>query len=67
MRSHNDNVPESVGLTWKEGKNETNTGWGVATSGTMIFNGISGEGVDPFYPAVYGKVKNAYEAVEKID
>jgi hypothetical protein len=29
---------------------------GVATSGVMIYNGISGEGVDPFYPAAYGDV-----------
>ena len=28
-----------------------NTAWGVAVSGVMIYNGISGEGQDPFYPA----------------
>jgi len=27
-----------------------NTGWGVAVTGVMIFNGISGEGEDPFFP-----------------
>lgn len=27
-----------------------NTGWGIAVSGGQIFNGISAEGEDPFYP-----------------
>jgi len=43
------------------------TGWGVAVSGVMIFNGISGEGVDPFYPSVYGRVTDPDTAVEKVD
>ena len=45
------------------------TTWGVATSGIMMFNGISGEGGDPFYPNVYGKVTedNIANAVEKTD
>jgi len=41
--------------------------WGVATSGVLMFNGISGEGVDAFYPAKYGKVFFADLAVEKTD
>lgn len=44
-----------------------NTGWGVATSGVMIFNGISGEGGDPFYPARYGRVTVPANAVEAVD
>lgn len=28
-----------------------NTGWGVAVSGVMIYNGISGDRQDPYYPA----------------
>ena len=26
-----------------------------------MFNGLSPEGVDPFYPAIYGDVTNAFE------
>ena len=45
------------------------TGWGVATSGVALFNGISAEGVDPFYPNIYGKVTadNLANAVERVD
>jgi len=41
--------------------------WGVATTGVMIFNGISGEGVDAFYPSKYGKVIFADFAEEMTD
>lgn len=41
--------------------------WGVATSGTLIANGISGEGTDPFFPAIYGKTTNVADATEKVD
>jgi hypothetical protein len=44
-----------------------NTGWGVAVSGVMIFNAISGEGVDPFYPAKYGRITDPSAVVEKVD
>lgn len=43
------------------------TGWGIAITGVMLFNAISGEGVDPFYPAVYGKVKDPSSVVERVD
>ena len=33
-----------------------NTAWGFATTGMMFFSGLSIEGVDPFYPAVYADV-----------
>jgi hypothetical protein len=33
----------------------------------MMFNGISGDGVDPFYPAVYGKVTDPDSMKEKVD
>jgi hypothetical protein len=32
-----------------------------------MFNGISAEGVDPFYPAVYGNVKDTSSVTEKVD
>ena len=41
--------------------------WGVATSGVLIANGISAEGTDPFYPAIYGKVKDLADAIEQVD
>lgn len=44
-----------------------NTAWGVSITGVPIFNGISGEGVDPFYPAQYGKVLVRSWAVEEVD
>ena len=39
-----------------------NTGWGIAYSGVQIFNGISAEGEDPFYP---GDPSVAIERVDK--
>jgi len=67
-RSNDKNIP--VGSEYKKnGQDSLNTAWGVATSGVLMFNGISGEGSDPFYPAIYGKVNasnigNAYERVD---
>ena len=45
--------------------------WGIATSGVIIANGLSGELADPFYPAVWkgGRCKEATlsDCVEKVD
>jgi hypothetical protein len=45
--------------------------WGVATSGVLIANGLSAEGADPFYPAIYSgnesKLKTVADGVEKVD
>jgi len=66
MRSRSTNIPDVS--EWKRtGQNEMNTGWGVSVSGVMIFNGISGEGGDPFYPSRYGRVTNPASAVEAVD
>lgn len=43
------------------------TAWGVATTGVVYFNGISGEDVDPIVPASYGKCTNADDCVERSD
>ena len=64
MRSQDQNIPSGSGFINK-GTTTMNTGWGVAVSGVMIFNGISGEGVDPFYPVVYGSNSNV--EAEKLD
>ena len=55
MRSKDDKIPRNVEYV-KYGRENINTAWGVAVTGVMLFNGISGEGVDPFYPAKYGRV-----------
>jgi len=60
------NIPSSASYVLNAGTAQ-NTAWGVATTGVMFFNGISGEGVDAFYPAKYGKVFFADLAVEKVD
>lgn len=58
------NIPTDSEFT-NTGTN-SNTAWGVATSGILIYNGLSGEIVDPFYPAVYGQCTdgNCYERVD---
>lgn len=43
------------------------TGWGVATSGVLYYNGISGEDVDPIVPAAYGKTSDPEDGVEMSD
>ena len=43
------------------------TGWGVATSGVLYYNGISGEDVDPIVPAAYGKTSDPEDGVEMAD
>ena len=67
MRSQDQNIPSSAGFENKSSSYSMNTGWGVATSGVMMFNGIAGSGVDPFYPAAYGRVTDPSSAVENVD
>ena len=66
-RSADENIPKASGF--KLNGDKMMTSWGIATSGVNMFNGISGEGADPFYPRVYGKVTedNIANAVEKTD
>ena len=65
-KSDDRNIPDSVGYR-RIGKDSMRTAWGIAVSGVQIFTAISGEGVDPFYPAAYGKVTNPDEVVERVD
>ena len=53
MRSKSSLLDSSIGYSNKASGREQYTSWGIATSGVSIFNGISGEGVDPFYPVEY--------------
>lgn len=55
MRSKDDNIPSECNYK-KKGGDTMNTAWGFATTGMMFFSGLSAEGVDPFYPAVYADV-----------
>lgn len=66
MRSTDEAVPEEVGLNFIEAESQrlTATSWGVAVSGTLLFNGISGEGADPFYPTTYNGADTTAERVD---
>lgn len=64
MRSRDDHIPAACDYTYS-GSGDINTAWGLASTGTLLFNGISGEGVDPFYPAAYnGKCSTPSDCVE---
>lgn len=67
-RSDNANIPKASDFKVNAGS-KMMTSWGVATSGIQMFNGLSAEGSDPFYPRVYGKVTedNIANAVERTD
>lgn len=71
MRSLNANIPSSCDFSMVSGSNAMGTGWGIAVSGAQIYNGMSAEGVDPFYPIVYDNGNNVDEAsqltAEKVD
>lgn len=54
MRSRDDHVPAACDYKYLgDTSNPIHTSWGIASTGTLLFNGLSGEGVDPFYPAAY--------------
>lgn len=50
MRSSDDNIPEEVDYVEHE-RGIGGTAWGIATNGVRIYNGLSGEIVDPFSPS----------------
>jgi hypothetical protein len=66
-RSADANIP--TGSAFKNNGDKMETSWGIATSGVNMFNGLSAEGSDPFYPRVYGKITedNLANAVERMD
>ena len=66
MRSQDTSIPSEAEYTNTSGEN-INTAWGMSTSGMMIYNGISGEDTDPFYPAAYGKCTTPADCVEEVD
>ena len=50
MRSRDDNVPDEVNYE-NITDEKWDTSWGVSVNGIPMYNGLSGEIVDPFYPA----------------
>lgn len=60
------NIPSSANFVVNTGSDK-GTAYGVATTGVLIFSAISGEGVDPFYPAAYGSVTDPDSVVEAVD
>lgn len=67
MRSTDTNIPAENKYVLAAGSDKINTAWGVSTTGILLFNAISGDGVDPFYPAKYGSVSDPSKVVEKVD
>lgn len=61
-----DLVPSSAGYTKLDGKKQ-DTAFGVANTGVLMFSALSGENVDPFYPAAYGHVTDPDAVIEKVD
>ena len=66
QRSADSRIPAYT-MYERKGTTMINTAWGVATSGVLLMNGISAEGVDPYYPAVYGSVKDPDSVKERTD
>lgn len=64
--SKDTSIPSYVNYV-KNAGGAQNTAFGVAITGVLIFNSISGEGVDPFYPAAYGSVTDPDSVIEKVD
>lgn len=66
LRSSDSNIPGESNYVKNSGAS-TNTAWGVATSGLLMFSSASAEGVDPFYPTAYGEVTDPDSVVEMVD
>lgn len=66
MRSQDQNIPASANYS-RLGNTTLDTSWGVTLSGIQMFNGISGEGTDPFYPTEYGRCTDRTQCVEGVD
>ena len=63
--SSNDKVPSEA--SFEELSTADDVSWGIAVTGTSLFNGVSLNSVDPFYPAVYGTVTDPDSEVEVVD
>ena len=65
MRTANRNIPtESKPI---QHGNNMDTSVGTTITGVNMYNALSADDVDPYYPAVYGHVTNITEATEHVD
>jgi len=65
MRSKDSNIPAAAGYTKDSAAAGMNTAWGIAVTGVQLFNGLSADGTDPFYPSPWGSVTDT--TAEKVD
>jgi hypothetical protein len=56
-------IPKSADFSVLDGS-DLKAGFGVATTGVILFSALSALNVDPFYPAVYADVTNPDDDVE---
>jgi hypothetical protein len=49
------NIPDDSEYTLKSG-DDGDISWGVSVTGIYMYHGLNDEGVDPFYPVIYGNV-----------
>lgn len=57
----------SAGYTVNDGNPDMGPAIGVALDGVVLLNGDSKDGIDPFYPAVYGRVTNITGELDGVD
>ena len=66
LRSADSNIPAESNYVKNSGSAK-NTAWGISTTGLLMFSSASAEGVDPFYPSIYGDVTDPDSVVEAVD
>jgi hypothetical protein len=63
--SHPDNIPEASKYIYHQGSDQ-DLSWGLSVTGIFMYHGVNPEGVDPFYPAIYGDINSTAEAKASI-
>ena len=62
--SQDSNIPAAAGYT-KTGSTNIDTSVGIALNGVLLFNGVSADKVDPFYPKAWAS--SSVTTAEKVD
>lgn len=65
-RSRDRNIAEDAEFN-RIGLHNIDYAWGMSISGVLIWQGLSYEGVDPFYPTVYGSVYDPATVQQRVD
>ena len=65
-RSRDRNIAEDAEFN-RIGLHNIDYAWGMSISGVLIWQGLSYEGVDPFYPTVYGSVYDPTTVQQTVD